>query len=288
MITTLVDRINERLLELVSTREGYDSNLFEAAHYAIESGGKRVRPIITMTTANCLGAQESLALDPACALELIHTYSLIHDDLPCMDNDDFRRGKPTLHRIYTEAHAILVGDFLLTLAFQAVSEAPFLSAQQRLTLVSILSKYSGGDGMIGGQVIDVNTAGTPLTLEVVDEIHLKKTGKLITAAALFGAIVADIDPTHRNTIEEACGKVGLAFQIVDDCLDVTASITKHGKEQSSDLTNHKSTYATLLGVDIAMERAKSLTNEATALLQKLPFDMSPLIELFSSMVYRKQ
>lgn len=278
----MIEKVQKRLLELIGSNEG---SLFEAARYAIETGGKRVRPTITLTVARCLGADTALALDPACALEMIHTYSLIHDDLPCMDNDDFRRGKPTLHRVYDEGHAVLVGDFLLTLAFEVLACAPSLTLKQRLALITTLAKCSGGEGMIGGQVLDVQTTGDEASLDQLEEIHLKKTGRLITAAGLFGAIVADIEPSHQTIIAESCDKVGLAFQVVDDCLDVTASHAKHGK--SSDLANNKSTYATLLGVDPAIEKAKTLTDEATSLLKSLPYDMSPLIDLFTSMVYRK-
>jgi len=282
----MIDKINDHLLNLVQEKPGFSADLYAAARYALSSGGKRLRPSLTLMVGEAMGAEKTKLLDPACAVEFIHTYSLIHDDLPCMDDDDLRRGKPTLHRVYNEGHAVLVGDFLLTFAFETLTNAPGLSESQKLALITTLAKNSGGDGLIGGQVVDINTAGKKLSLDTVDEIHLKKTARLITCAILFGAIIADAPKEQLAILEKVGDNIGVAFQIIDDVLDITAGKEKHG--QSSDLTNDKSTYATLLGVDEATKRAEALTQEAIERLHALPYDMSPLIDLAKTMVYRKK
>jgi geranylgeranyl diphosphate synthase, type II len=291
---SLVDYISERskLIEkhldaLVCEKSVPYNPLFSAARYSLMGGGKRLRPILTLATVEALGGELSRALTPACALELIHTYSLIHDDLPCMDNDDFRRGKPSLHKMYPEGHAVLTGDFLLTYAFEVIAEDPQLQPTQKIQLISILAKSSGGEGMIAGQVMDLEAEGKRLEVEQLSLIHRKKTGMLITAALEFGAVIADAPAAHLNILSEFGQEIGLAFQIVDDVLDVTASQAKHGKETASDLTNHKSTYVSLMGLRESQTLAQSLIKSAVQKLDQLPHDTSLLQELAELIANRK-
>jgi geranylgeranyl diphosphate synthase type II len=198
--------IEEKLSEILT-----NTHLGEAARYAVLGGGKRIRPRLVMAAADLYGAPVEHSLFPACALELIHSYSLIHDDLPCMDNDDFRRGKPSLHKVYGEAHALLVGDFLLTLAFELLASSPYLTPLQRLQLVKTLAFRAGGDGMIGGQALDL--AEHPNT----EEIHRKKTAALFIAACEFGGIIGD--HSDLDFLREFGENLGLAFQLLDDLVD---------------------------------------------------------------------
>lgn len=189
--------------------------LYQAARYSLLSGGKRIRPLLTLAIVHLLQDDIKKAIHPVCALEIVHTYSLIHDDLPCMDDDDFRRGKPTLHKIYSEGHAVLVGDFLLTYAFEVLANAPSLSPQQKLKLISLLAMNGGGDGMIGGQVLDLSyTADVP-----IKEVHERKTGALFTASVQFAGVIAGCSPPMEMVLTQLGQKIGSFFQIVDDILD---------------------------------------------------------------------
>jgi geranylgeranyl diphosphate synthase type II len=232
--------------------------LFEAAKYSVLNGGKRLRPILAIAVAEALGGSLEAAMHPACALEMIHTYSLIHDDLPCMDNDDFRRGKPSLHRAYPEGLAVLVGDFLLTYAFEILAAAPGISSDRKLRLIALLSRQAGGEGMIAGQVMDLDAEGKQIVFEELQHIHSKKTGALMIAAVEFGGIVAGATDEQQRNLRRFGQELGLAFQIRDDILDVTASVEKHGKARSSDKENNKATYVSLLG----LEKAKQALNES--------------------------
>lgn len=253
--------------------------LFTAARYSLLGGGKRLRPILTLATAESLGASIEKAIHPACALEMVHTYSLIHDDLPSMDNDDFRRGKPSLHRAFPEGHAVLTGDFLLTYAFEVLSQAPGLSTEQKLRLISTLSMRAGSQGMIGGQVLDLDTVGRQINLDALKLIHRLKTGALLKAAIEFGGIIANISESQMAQLQHFGDQIGLAFQIMDDILDVTASEQKHGKKIASDITNNKTTYVSLLGLEASRTMAQQLINDSLETLQLLPYDMSLLSQL---------
>ena len=278
--------IETRLNELIPQDNVPYKNLFEAARYSLMGSGKRMRPFLTLITTQTFQGCLEQALVPACAIEMIHTYSLIHDDLPCMDNDDFRRGKPTLHKVYPESHALLAGDYLLTLAFETLAQAPSLSAEQKIQLIRILSKQSGGHGMIGGQVLDLESSHRQVNLERLQLIHRCKTGALLTAAIEFGGIVAGISSEHMQILREFGEEIGLAYQIVDDVLDVTSSEEKHGKTIASDLLNDKSTYATLLGVEQSQAMAHSLFLSATEKLKTLPYEINLLLELAEFLVKR--
>lgn len=271
--------IEKELDRLIPERHGHQSKLYEAARYAILGGGKRLRPILALTTARTLGGDVSASLTPACALEMIHTYSMIHDDLPCMDNDDYRRGKLTVHKKYTEGHAVLTGDFLLTYAFEVLAADPQLTPEKKARLIAILARQSGSEGMIGGQVMDLHFEGQTIPLDTLKLLHRSKTGALITASIEFGAILANVNASHLNTLRQFGESIGLAFQVVDDILDVTSSEVKHGKTIASDIVNHKSTYVSLLGLEQAKVYANEFYQQAIRALKPLPYDTTTLVAL---------
>lgn len=278
--------IEKKLEELIPELPVPQHSLFKAARYSLLGAGKRLRPILTLATVEALQGCTTAALLPACVLEIVHTYSLIHDDLPCMDNDDFRRGKPTLHKIYPEGHAVLTGDYLLTVAFELLAEAEGLSSEKKIALIALLSKSIGGSGMIGGQVLDLESEGLTVNLERLQEIHHKKTGALLTAAIDFGAILANASTGVRAALKSFGQKIGLAFQIVDDILDVTAGEKKHGKH-SSDIANAKSTYVSLLGLERSQTLAKELLEAAKEEIKPLHYNVDRLIELAHFFVQRQ-
>lgn len=263
------------------------NQLFKAARYALMSGGKRLRPILTLATAEMLGGNIEAALSPACALEMIHTYSLIHDDLPCMDDDDFRRGKPSLHRAFTEGHAVLAGDFLLTYAFEVITKDPLLDSNQKIDLIELLAHSAGSYGMIGGQIMDIEAENQKVGVERLQQIHRLKTGALIMAAIEFGGIIASASSSERATLRRFGNALGLAFQIIDDVIDVTSSMQKHGRTVSSDEINNKCTYVTLLGLEPAKEAAYAHLSKAEKHLEELPFDTSILRDISKRLVLRK-
>ncbi|NGX42986.1 MAG: Farnesyl diphosphate synthase [Chlamydiae bacterium] len=280
------DQIELHLGKLVPEREVPQNLLFQAARYSLTSSGKRLRPILALATTEMLDGDTNIALAPACTLEMIHTYSMIHDDLPCMDDDDFRRGKPTLHKVYPEGHAVLAGDFLHTHAFQILANDPNLSSEQKVDLISILAKSSGGDGMIAGQVMDLEAENKEIDLEKLKWIHQHKTGALIQASIEFGAVLAQASPAHSKALQQFGENIGLAFQIVDDILDVTSSKEKHGKALSSDVSNSKATYVSLLGLENAEATASSLLQTSLDHLDSLPFNTTILSKIAEFIVHR--
>lgn len=256
------------------------NHLFEAARYALLGGGKRIRPLFLLTTVEIVQpAFSKLALIPACALEMIHTYSMIHDDLPCMDNDDYRRGRPTVHKKYSESHALLTGNFLLNYAFEVIAKSTDLLDSQKVALISTLSTYSGSEGILGGQVMDLALEGKNTNLKILEELHLRKSAALFKAALECGGMLANLDKKHLADLNYFGHLIGLAFQIVDDILDVTDSYAKHGKKESSDLVNKKCTYVTLQGLEVAQKRVQELYTEAKNTLELLPFASNALLEL---------
>jgi geranylgeranyl pyrophosphate synthase len=242
--------------------------VYEAARYALFAGGKRLRPLLLLQTAEALGAPLKKAYAPAGALEMIHTYSLIHDDLPAMDNDDFRRGKPTLHKIYPEGQALLAGDLLLTQAFECLAEAPDFSSDEKIEMIRILSQAAGGRGMIGGQALDLD--GQALSQEALDLMHQMKTGALFEAAVELGAVTARAPQTVRQALKRFARYYGLAFQIQDDIRDVTHPKEKHGKALSSDAAKNKATYVSLMGLDASREALARIMELAEAELRSFP------------------
>ncbi len=240
--------------------------IFESMEYSVKNGGKRVRPLLTLLFCDACGGDVNSALPFAQAVEFIHTYSLIHDDLPCMDNDDYRRGKPSNHKVYGEAFALLAGDGLLTAAFERISQGcldGLYDSGTAISGVSALSTLAGSRGMIGGQVVDLLNENNPDadfdTLQLMDSL---KTGALIEAACVLGCIVAGADEEKFEAARSFAQNIGLAFQIKDDILDVTSSLEKLGKMTGSDTQNGKSTYVTLMGIDKCQELVEKLTNDA--------------------------
>ena len=236
--------------------------LREAMAYSLEAGGKRLRPLLLFATLQAFGKERNLGVGAACALEMIHTYSLVHDDLPCMDDDDLRRGKPTNHKVFGEAMAVLAGDGLLTYAFQVIMayEQKEISAEKKVRLVLELAKAAGPEGMVGGQVADMEAEGKQLTIDELEYIHKHKTGKLLEFAVLAGSILSDATEEQEEKLLAFAKYIGLAFQIRDDILDVEGTEEEIGKPIGSDVSNEKSTYTTLFTVD----RAKNILEETIA------------------------
>ncbi|EMI9085817.1 MULTISPECIES: (2E,6E)-farnesyl diphosphate synthase [Bacillus] len=236
--------------------------LREAMAYSLEAGGKRLRPLLLFATLQAFGKEKNLGVGAACALEMIHTYSLVHDDLPCMDDDDLRRGKPTNHKVFGEAMAVLAGDGLLTYAFQVIMayEQKEITAEKKVRLVLELAKAAGPEGMVGGQVADMEAEGKQLTIDELEYIHKHKTGKLLEFAVLAGSILSDATEEQEEKLLAFAKYIGLAFQIRDDILDVEGTEEEIGKPIGSDVSNEKSTYTTLFTVD----RAKDILEETIA------------------------
>ena len=245
-------------------------SLREAMRYSLLAGGKRLRPILCLAACELAGGQAEQAMPTAVALEMIHTMSLIHDDLPAMDNDDLRRGRPTNHKVYGEANAILAGDALLTRAFEMVAlRTSGVPAERLLKVVGELSLASGAPGLVGGQVVDLECEGKDVDLETLEYIHLHKTGALLRACVLSGALIAGASDALLDALRTYARGIGLAFQIIDDILDVTASSEVLGKTAGKDLTADKTTYPKLLGLEESRRRADALVAEAKAAL--VPF-----------------
>lgn len=286
-VTLKTELIEKTLGHLVPDHDVPHRILLQAARYSLLNGGKRLRPLLALATTETLGGQMSKALVPACALEMIHTYSLIHDDLPCMDDDDYRRGKPSLHKAFPEGQAVLAGDFLLTYAFEVLAHEEQLTELQRLKLISILSRKSGASGMIGGQVMDLEAEGKPIDLEHLRLIHRNKTGAIITASIEFGGIVAGASDEQMKILEKFGHDIGLAFQIIDDVLDVTASLKKHGSAEASDVKNGKATYVSLMGLEQAREMAYQLLDSSKKVIEPLAKDVTLLTQFAERLVNRE-
>ena len=269
-ITEFSDLINKDLFEYFDTYLEQYKIIFDSMRYSVENGGKRVRPLLTLLFCDACGGDVKKALPVAEAVEYIHTYSLIHDDLPCMDNDDFRRGKPSNHKVYGEAFALLAGDGLLTAAFERITDlhkSGLYSADVAVNAIYTLSHLAGSRGMIGGQVIDlINEDNADADIDSLMLMDNLKTGALIEAACVMGCIVAEADEDKKKAAAEFAKKIGLAFQIKDDILDVTGTLEKLGKMAGSDMQNGKSTYVTLLGVEKCQELVDKLTEEAMSAL----------------------
>ena len=262
-------------------------NLIEAMNYSLNAGGKRIRPVLVMAFCEAMGADYKKAKAPACAVEMIHTFSLIHDDLPAMDDDDLRRGKPSCHKAYGEAMAILAGDALSVLPFEVIADDTELSPEQKIKIISALAKATGKAGMIGGQVIDMeNEQRNDVDEENLRNMYRNKTGQLIAVSCIRGCICAGADKEIINISAEYGYKLGLAFQIIDDILDVTASTEEIGKPAGSDKEENKTTFVTLYGVEKAREIADRITSEALECLEKTG-NNSFLVELTKNLLQRK-
>lgn len=264
--------VEQALRERMSQVERY-ADLAEAMEYSLMAGGKRIRPILVLESCRMCGGDPAQAMDFACALEMVHTYSLIHDDLPAMDNDDLRRGRPTNHKVYGEATAILAGDALLTHAFSVLTRAP-LPPERVAAAVAVLAGAAGPNGMAGGQALDMAGEGRGLTRSELEQLQQLKTGALIQAAVELGCIAAGGTPQQREALCIYAQAVGLAFQIQDDILDVTGSTEKLGKPVGSDAENHKNTFVSYYGLEECRRLVEENTRqavEAVALLQGSDF-----------------
>jgi geranylgeranyl diphosphate synthase type II len=279
LLKTYRERVDHALLHWLPDEPTPPEQLHAAMRYAVLGGGKRVRPVLVYATGAALGVESSRLDGPACAVEMIHAYSLVHDDLPAMDNDELRRGRPTCHIAFDEATAILAGDGLLTLAFEvlATDEAMAVTAEARLRMVGELATASGHRGMVGGQAIDIAAEGTRLTLEQLQNMHRHKTGALIRAAVRLGALSSDTLTTEQTTsLDRYAEAIGLAFQIRDDILDVEADTATLGKPQGSDEARNKPTYTSLLGLEGAKQTLQNLHQQALESLQQFDEAADPL------------
>lgn len=286
-----VDEIEKILAGYLPKEEGYQKIIMEAMNYSILAGGKRLRPMLMLETYRLFGGRSKVIEPFMAAMEMIHTYSLVHDDLPAMDNDEYRRGKRTTHAVYGEAMGILAGDALLNYAFETATTAFDLEPDNHNIgkALQILAKKAGIYGMIGGQVVDVQSEGCgDMTREKLDFIYRLKTGALIESSMMIGAVLAGATRNEQNTIEKAASEIGLAFQIQDDILDVTSTLETLGKPIGSDAKNHKTTYVTFEGIEKAKEDVALYSNRAVARMESLVVKNDFLNELLLFLISREK
>ncbi|MCI9448013.1 MAG: polyprenyl synthetase family protein [Lachnospiraceae bacterium] len=268
--------------------EGCQKTVIEAMNYSVRAGGKRLRPMLMWETYRMFGGRSQVIEPFMAAIEMIHTYSLVHDDLPAMDNDEYRRGKKTTHAQYGEAMGILAGDGLLNYAFETAAEA-FALEPGNLQIgkaLSVLAQKAGIHGMLGGQCVDVESEGSPVTEETLRFIYHLKTGALLEASMLVGAILAGATQGEQKKVEQAAGELGLAFQIQDDVLDVTGTTEDLGKPVGSDEKNHKTTWVTLFGVEQAKRDVEELSKHSVALMDALVVKNEFLTQLMLELIHR--
>lgn len=280
-------RLESILDRFLSTDDTASPWLVRAMRYAALGGGKRIRPLLAYAACEVAGAAPEQADVPAAAVELIHAYSLVHDDLPAMDDDDMRRGRPTCHRAFDEATAILAGDTLHTLAFEVLARRGDFDAQTRLEMIRVLTAAAGVEGMAAGQTLDMLAHGQELTLPALEQMHYLKTGRLITASLELGALAAGADNDTRQLVRRYGDLVGLAFQIHDDVLDVTGTTEELGKPSGSDHRHEKSTFPGLIGLDASEARARELASQACEILAPLGERGRTLCELARFVVSRR-
>jgi len=280
LIKRLAQMVNDFLSAVIPTDASIPATLVSAMRYSLNAGGKRLRPVLALAAYQSFGKNPADIIRPACALELIHTYSLIHDDLPCMDDDDFRRGQPTLHKKYNEAVAVLAGDALHALAFELLASAG------NPGIVLEVSKAIGISGMLGGQVADVEAEGQDISLDQIEYIHRNKTGALIRIAVRIGAILAGANDETLSIFSSYGSKIGLAFQIVDDVLDVTGSQEKLGKDIGSDEKNVKATYPRVVGVEKSRLLASELIESGKSEISKIGPN-SAVFRYLADFIYRR-
>ena len=285
------EEINKVIQSYLPAEEGFAKTMAQAMNYSILAGGKRLRPMLILETLRLFGGEEKLVYPFMAAMEMIHTYSLVHDDLPAMDNDEYRRGRKTTHIVYGEDMGILAGDALLNYAFETACKAFEQFPEESLRIgqaMRVLARKAGIYGMIGGQVVDVKESGHQIDKEVLDFIFRLKTGALIESAMMIGAILAGASKEDVKSMQKIAGKIGMAFQIQDDILDVTSTTEQLGKPVHSDEKNEKTTYVTLKGIEQAHKDVERMTEEAIDELKKFPAGDNFLEQLLKSLVYREK
>lgn len=280
----------EVVKSFLPAEEGYQKDIMEAMNYSVMAGGKRLRPLLMYETYRMFGGDGEVIKPFMAAMEMIHTYSLVHDDLPAMDNDEYRRGKLTTHAKYGHAMGVLAGDGLLNYAFETAASAFYYEGDVHKVAkaLQVLAKKAGIYGMIGGQVVDVQASGSSIPQERLDFIYALKTGALLEASMMVGAILAGAAEEEVKTVRQVALDVGLAFQIRDDILDVTSTLETLGKPIHSDDKNEKTTYVTLKGLEQASKDVEEISNRALERLSSLPYENAFLTELIKSLIYREK
>ena len=282
--------VEEILNKYLPESSGYQKTLIEAMNYSMLAGGKRLRPMLIQETYRLFGGTEKVAEPFMAGMEMIHTHSLIHDDLPALDNDDYRRGRLTTHKVYGEAMGVLSGVALLNYAYETMLQAFSLTEDQDRVIcaLKVMAEKTGIHGMLGGQSVDVENDGKPLEKEMLDYIYRNKTSALIEASMMTGAILAGADEQQVAVVEEAAGNIGLAFQIQDDILDVTSTDEELGKPVHSDEKNNKVTYVTLFGIEEASRQVELLSGKAIKLLKSLNKNNEFLYLLIEKLINRRK
>lgn len=283
-------RAEEVIKKYLPKEEGFAKNMAQAMNYSMLAGGKRLRPLLMEETYRLFGGEETVIEPFMAGMEMIHTHSLIHDDLPAIDNDDYRRGRLTTHKVYGEAMGVLSGAALLNYAYEVMLQAFALTEEKERVIkaLTLMANKTGIYGMLGGQSVDVENDGKPLTKEMLDYIYRNKTSALIEAAMMTGAVLAGAEEKKVEIIGEAAGKIGLAFQIQDDILDVTSTEEELGKPVHSDEKNNKVTYVSLFGIQEASEQVKRLSEEAVSLIRGLYQKNEFLCTLIQELVSRRK
>jgi geranylgeranyl diphosphate synthase type II len=284
------DEIEEMFRSFLPAEEGFARTMAQAMNYSMLAGGKRLRPMLIQETYRLFGGTEKVAEPFMAGMEMIHTHSLIHDDLPALDNDDYRRGRLTTHKVYGEAMGVLSGVALLNYAYETMLQAFSLTEDQDRVIcaLKVMAEKTGIHGMLGGQSVDVENDGKPLEKEMLDYIYRNKTSALIEASMMTGAILAGADEQQVAVVEEAAGNIGLAFQIQDDILDVTSTDEELGKPVHSDEKNNKVTYVTLFGIKEASRQVELLSEKAIKLLKSLNKNNEFLYLLIEKLINRRK
>lgn len=280
--------VEKALENALPDKEGPEARVVEAMRYSLFAGGKRLRPILCLAAAEAVGGEIEAAMPAACAMEMIHTYSLIHDDLPAMDDDDLRRGKPTNHKVFGEAIAILAGDGLLTEAFVLLSEYNTLLPERAVQVIGVIARAASFRGMVGGQVVDMLSQNKPADLETVRQMHSRKTAALISAAAESGALAGKGTEAQVEALARYGRAIGLAFQIADDILDIEGDTEILGKTAGSDLARGKVTYPAAVGLERSREAAREQVNNALAALEGFDDKADPLRSLANYIITREK
>ena len=279
------DLVERMLEEVLPPPDCQPARLHESMRYAVLGGGKRLRPVLAMAAAEAVGADSAVVIRESCALELLHTYTLVHDDLPAMDDDDYRRGRPATHKVYGEATAILAGDALQALAFGLLAAGEH-SAERKIDVIRLLAEACGSQGIVGGQVVDIESEGTQIDAAVLDYIHRHKTGCLLRASVLLGALLGGCSPEQQRRLSNYGEAIGLCFQITDDILDVLGSSDELGKPAGSDQARGKATYPSINGMEASRRRQSELYSDAIAALDIFDEKADPLREMARLIIER--